>query len=124
VSSGVGSTHTANAAASYSVTAAAGGTLSDSVGTDKSSYARGEVVTMSAQVRNNGVALAGASVSFTLTLPSGASTVIKAVSGSDGYARSTYKTGKAKSAIGSYRLRADATSNGATASSSTGFTVR
>lgn len=124
VGSGVGSTHTANAAASYSVTAAAGGTLSASVGTDKSSYARGEVVTMSAQVRNNGVALAGASVSFTLTLPSGASTVIKAVSGSDGYARSTYKTGKAKSAIGSYQLRADATSNGATASSSTGFTVR
>lgn len=124
VSSGAGSTHTANAASMYSVTAAAGGTLSDSVGTDKSSYARGEVVAMSAPVKNNGVALAGASVRFTLVLPSGGSTVINAVSGSDGYARSTYKTGKTKSAIGSYQLRADVTSNGATASSSTGFTVR
>jgi hypothetical protein len=124
VSSGVGSTHTANAASSYSVTAAAGGTLSESVGTDKSSYVRGEVVTMSALVKNNGVAVAGASVKFTLTLPSGGTTVINAVSGGDGYARGTYKTGKTKSAVGSYQLRGDATSNGATASSSTGFSVR
>jgi hypothetical protein len=100
------------------------GTLSASVGTDKTSYLRGETVTMSARSLNNGVPLAGASVKFTLSPPSGGTTVINAISGSDGYARSTYKVGKAKSAIGSYTVRADTSSNGGSASANTGFSAK
>jgi hypothetical protein len=70
------------------------------------------------------VAVSGASVKFTVTLPGGTSTVLSATSGSDGYARGTYKLGKAKSAIGSYSLRADATSGGGSASASSAFGVR
>lgn len=123
VSSSVGSMHTANASSTYTVTAAAG-TLSESVATDKSSYVRGETVAMSALVKNNGAPLAGASVKFTITLPTGGSTVVNAVSGSDGLARATYKTGKSKSAAGVYPLRADASSAGSTATASTSFSVR
>lgn len=123
VGSSVGGVHTANASSTYTVTAPATA-LTGSVGTNKSSYVRGETVAMSALVKNGGVPVAGASVKFTVTAPGGGSVVINAVSGSDGYARGTYKTGKAKGAAGSYGLRADATSGGATASASASFSVR
>lgn len=99
------------------------GTLSEGVGTDKTAYLRGETVRMSALVKRNGVPLAGARVSFVVASPTGASTVT-ATTGTDGYARGTYRTGKAKSAIGSYTLRADASSDGATVSATTSFSVR
>jgi hypothetical protein len=69
------------------------------------------------------VAVSGASVKFTVTMPGGTSTVLGATSGSDGYARGTYKLGKGKGAIGSYKLRADATSGSSTASANTGFSA-
>ena len=121
-SSAVGNAHTANASATYTV--ASSGTLSETVGTNKTSYLRAETVSMSALVKNNDVPVSGASVKFTVTLPSGSTTVISATSGSDGYARGTYKTGKGKGAIGSYTLRADATSGSSTATASTGFSVQ
>ena len=123
-SSSAGGTHTANASSTYTVTTSASTALTDAVGTDKSIYARGETVAMSALVKNNGVPVSGASVKFTVTTPSGGSAVVNAVSGTDGYARGSYKTAKTKSAAGSYGLRADATSGGATATSNTSFSVR
>jgi hypothetical protein len=78
---------------------------------------------MSALVKNNGVPVSGASVKFTVTLPNGNSKVLSATSGSDGYARSTYRTGKSKALIGSYKLRADATKGSSTATASTAFSV-
>jgi hypothetical protein len=122
-SSSVGSVHTANASATYSVASAPSGTLSETVGTDKTSYLRGQTVYMSALVRNNGVAVNGASVSFRITASNGSVTSVAATSGSDGYARATYRLGKGKGAIGGYALRADASSGGSTASASTGFSV-
>jgi hypothetical protein len=122
-SSTVGSVHTANASTSYSVATTTSSTLTETVGTDKTSYLRGQTVTMSALVRNNGVAVNGASVKFTVTLPGGTSAVLTATSGSDGYARSSFKLGKGKTAAGSYTLRADASSGGSSATSSTGFGV-
>ena len=119
--SNAGSVHTANASTTYAVAAA--GTLTGIVGTDKTSYLRGQTVYMSALVRNNGIAASGASVSFTVTLPNGASTVLTATSGSDGYARSSYKLGKSKAAAGSYTLRAVASSGTDTATASTTFTA-
>jgi hypothetical protein len=98
-------------------------TLTESVGTDKTQYARGSTVSMSALVKRDGVAVNGASVQFTVTLSSGAKATINATSGSDGYARGTYRTGKSKSAVGAYGLRADATSNGSTVSGNASFSV-
>lgn len=99
------------------------GTLSEAVGTDKTAYLRGETVRMSALVKKNGVPLAGARVSFVVASPAGVSTVT-ATTASDGYARGSYRIAKAKSAIGSYTLRADASSDGASVSATTSFSVR
>lgn len=121
--SGVGSVHTTNAAATYAVAAQAA-TLTEAIGTDKTSYVRGETVHMSSLVRRDGIPLAGAAVKFTVSLPGGIQVVLNATSGSDGFARATYKTGKGKAAIGSYALRADASSGAVTATAATAFTVR
>lgn len=121
--SSAGSVHTANASASYTV-ASTSSTLTESAGTDKISYMRGETVYMSALVKAGGVAVAGAAVKFTIVLPSGTAAVVNATTGSDGYARATYKTGKSKTAIGTYALRADASYGGAAATASSTFGVR
>jgi hypothetical protein len=99
-------------------------TLSESVGTNKTSYLRGETVAMSALTLSNGAPVAGASVKFTLSTPGGGTTVLNATSGSDGYARTSYKVGKSKSSIGSYGIRADASSGGGSASASTAFSAK
>lgn len=122
-SSSVGSLHTANASTTYTV-AAPTTTLTDTVATDKSGYLRGETAHLSALVRSNGTPVAGASVKFTVTTPGGTSVVLNATSGSDGFARSTYKIGKGKTALGGYSVRADANRNGASATASTSFTVK
>ena len=122
-SSAVSNTHTANASATYTVAAASSGTLTETVGTNKTSYLRAETVSMSALVKNNGVPVSGASVKFTVTLPNRSTSVISATSGSDGYARSSYKVSNGKNAVGSYNLRADATSGSNTATASTTFSV-
>lgn len=120
--SSAGSVHTASASSTYVVAAPA--TLSAAVGTDKTSYARAETVRMSALVKSDGVAVAAATVKFTVTLPNGSTAVVDATTGSDGYARASYKVGKGKTAVGAYAVRADATSAGNTATGSTGFSVR
>jgi hypothetical protein len=123
-SSTVGSAHTANASGTYSVaTTTTTAAITETVGTDKTAYLRGQTVYMSAHVLRSGVAVSGASVRFNITLPGGSVTVVSATSGSDGYARGTYRTAKGKGAIGAYRLRADATSGSSTATASTGFSV-
>jgi hypothetical protein len=98
--------------------------LTESVGTDQSTYVRGATVYMSARVLSGGVPLAGAGVRFTVTASNGGTTLRSATSGSDGYARSTMKLGKGKTAIGRYDLRADAGNGNASATASTTFSVR
>jgi hypothetical protein len=122
-SSSVGSMHTASASTSYAVTAATSGALSETVATDKAYYLRGETVRMSALVKSNGVVVVGANVKFSLTLPSGTTTTLTATTASDGFARASYRTAKAKSAAGTYDVRADAIGGG-TASATTTFDVR
>lgn len=108
---------------SGSTPAPSDGTFTEAVGTDKTAYVRGETVLMSALVKKDGAPLAGARVTFTVGAPSAATTVT-ATTGADGYARGSYRIGKGKSAIGSYSLRADASSNGASASANSAFSVR
>jgi len=101
-----------------------GTTLTQTIGTDKTSYVRGESVAMSALVKRNGVVSSGATVKFTVTTPTGGTTVLNATSGSDGFARATYRSGKAKNAVGTYALRAEASQSGTTATASATFGVR
>ena len=122
-SSTVGSVHTANAGSSYAV--AAGTTsLTEALGTDKTSYLRGETVALSALVKNGGTPTGGARVVFTVTTPGGATTTLSATSGSDGFARAGYRVGKSKAAAGSYGVRAQATLGAATANASATFSAR
>jgi hypothetical protein len=123
-SSAASGTHTVGTAASYAVAAASiTPALTETVGTDKGSYLRGQTVYMSARVLSGGVPASGVGVRFTVILPGGSSSLLAATSGSDGYARSTFKLGKGKAAIGSYQLRADASSGSASASASTSFSA-
>jgi M6 family metalloprotease-like protein len=100
------------------------GVLTESIGTDKTLYVRGETVYASALVKRDGVVASGVSVVFTVTLPGGATATMSATSGSDGYARATYRTAKGKGAVGAYGLRGVATSNGASANATASFNVK
>lgn len=120
--SAAGAVHTANASATY-VVAIASGALSDTVGTDKAGYLKGETVYLSALVKRDGAAVSGAAVKFTVVLPGGTTTLLSASSGADGYARASYKLGKGKNAAGGYGVRADASLGGATAAAAAVFTV-
>jgi len=122
-SSSAGSVHTANASSTYSVASSSSGTLTETVATDKTSYLRGQTVYMSARVLRSGVAVNGATVRFNIRLPNGSVTVLTATTVADGYARSSYKLGRGKAAVGNYTVRADATSGSSAATSSTGFSV-
>ena len=101
-----------------------GGTLTEALGLDKATYVRGDTVFMSALVKKDGVALGGASVAFVVTLPNAAKTTINATTGTDGYARATYRVAKGKAALGGYGVAADATSNGSTATANASFSVK
>ena len=79
---------------------------------------------MSALVKKDGVAVKGASVTFTVTLPNASKTTMTATTGTDGFARAAYRTAKGKGAAGSYGVRADASNSGATATASTTFSVK
>ena len=122
VGSAAGSVHSASAGSTYTVVSNA--LLTSSLGTDKAVYARAETVYISARVLRDGQPVAGANVRFLITTPSGATTDMTAITGSDGFARATQKIGKGKSALGSYELRAEASDRGSTTSAGTGFSVR
>lgn len=98
-------------------------TLTTSVGTDKTQYARGTTVYMTALVKQNGVAIGNANVNFDITLPSGTKSTVRAVSGTDGYARATYKLGKSKTAAGHYGVGANATLDKSAATATSAFDV-
>jgi M6 family metalloprotease-like protein len=99
-------------------------TLGVAGGTDKSSYLRSETVYLSALARVDGAVSSGVNVSFAVRNPAGGTANYAAVSGSDGYARASFKLGKAKSAIGSYTVGIGASKGQLTATVSSGFQVK
>jgi hypothetical protein len=119
-SSGVGSTHTASASTTYSA-AAVPATLSETLSTSKSSYKAGETVYMTARVARNGTALAGASVTFTVTRPNRSQLVLTGTTDSNGDARVSFKA--TRNAIGTYQLTAVATSGSLTTQATATFSV-
>jgi hypothetical protein len=123
-SSSVGSVHTGNASTTYVVSAPVITALTETVGTDKSTYIAGQKVYMSARVLKGGVAVAGASVSFVALKPNGVNKVtLSGTTDSNGYARATLSTGKSAGSIGTYQLTASTTSGSQTATAKTTFSV-
>ncbi len=122
VSSSVGAVHTASASTTYTVAAPAT-FMETTVGTNKATYARGETVQLFAFVRNNGLPVNGAAVTFTIARSTGNTTTRSATSGTDGYARTTYKIAKSSNAIGTYTVRSTWSMNNVSSSAETTFTV-
>jgi len=120
-SSTVGSAHTANASSTYAV---APPVLTETVATSKSSYKAGEVVSMTARVLKNNVAVAGATVSFNALKPNGINTIkLSGTTDANGYAKVSFTSGTGKSSIGTYKLTATATSGSLTTQATSSFTV-
>ena len=95
------------------------------VGTSKAVYTRGETVTMSARVLNNGVAVSGARVVFDALKPNGINHVwLSGTTDSDGVARASFVSGTGPSSIGTYQLTATATSGSLTTKAYTSFAVQ
>lgn len=124
VSSANGSVHTGNASATYSVAAPAAIGLTETVSTSKASYKAGEVVSITARVLKNGVAVSGAKVAFDALKPNGVNHVIlSATTDANGYARVSFTSGVGPSSIGTYKLSAVATSGSLTKTATTTFSV-
>ena len=130
ISSSIGSAHTASASGTYmvkdveSVPAPPAPGLTESVGTDKSSYVGGETVYMSARVLNNGVAVSGATVKFTATKPNGIDKIVMSTTtGSDGFARRSFASGTGSSSMGTYKLDAVVATGGTSVTASSTFSV-
>ncbi|MEO5962286.1 MAG: NEW3 domain-containing protein [Thermomonas sp.] len=125
-SSSVGNVHTTSTSAGYSVkdaTSAGGSTLSSSVGTNKTFYLRGETVFMSARPLIDGQPAAGTNVRFTVLMPDGTQLVFNQVTDGNGFARSSFVSGKGMPSIGSYKLIADATNGSLTSNAMLTFSV-
>ena len=114
--SGSDSAHVVQAGATYTVLAP---TITSSIGTNGTSYQRGQTVYVSSYVKRGASPVAGAAVNFILRLPSGRSIYLRAKSGTEGYARATYRIGTTSDHGGQYALHAEATSESETVRSPT-----
>ena len=129
-SSNIGSVHTANGSASYTVEAStpppAAGELEQSVSTDKSHYRRGETVRMTSLVVLGDQPATGASVSFVVTNPYGASETHTATANSAGRATATGTLSRWWwwAPPGTYTVRATATKGDISNMDETTFEVR
>jgi len=120
----MGGSHTANASATYPVSPPVAATLTESVASDKSVYARGENVLLGASVKKSGQLAPAATVIFQITRPDGSVTSLKSTTDSNGYARTTFRPSTRKAGIGGYKVRADASLGGLTATATTSFSVQ
>jgi len=106
------------------VTVTAAQALSVSLSTSASSYTTGQAVSMSAQVLAGGSPAARASVTFTVTLPTGAQVTKTVTADSRGNANWNYRIGR-KDPLGAYSITATGSYGSQTVTSSTvNFTVQ
>jgi hypothetical protein len=123
--SSVTATNSANptSTATTSATVALVSGLNVTVTPDKTSYTRGQTVTITTGVNANGSPVANASVTVTITKANG--TVVKqtATTGISGSAVSKLRL-KQTDLVGTYQVRADASLNGITGSATGSFTVQ
>ncbi|MFC5577041.1 galactose oxidase-like domain-containing protein [Lysobacter niabensis] len=99
--------------------------LSATVESSKPVYIRGETVTLTAHVSNNGVPVAGAQVNFNALKPNLVNRVIlNATTDSNGVATVSFVSGTGSSSIGTYQVTATATSGALTTQAFTTFVVQ
>jgi len=98
--------------------------LTVNVSTDKASYNRNQIVSVTATVSASGSAVAGAPVVFTVTKANGSTMVLSATTSSTGVAAVTLRLRKTDP-TGKYQVRADVSMNSAVSgTASTAFTVQ
>ena len=97
--------------------------MTETVGTDKSSYLLSQKVYISARVLSNGLPVSGAVVDVRVTRPNGSVNKLTATSGSDGYARVTHAVGFNNKEVGKYSLSAVATSSSTSVTANAAFSV-
>ena len=96
-----------------------------STGTSKPSYIRGETVTMTARVLNNGLPVSGALVSFDALKPNLVNHVrLSATTNGNGDASVSFVSGTGPSSIGTYQLTTTATSGSLTTQAYASFVVQ
>lgn len=102
--------------------------LSVAASTDQPVYSSGGTVTLFASVSANGSAVAGSTVTFTITKPSSGrktSTVsATALTGADGRATYSYRLNRKQDPAGSYLVRASSSTNGVSGIGTASFEVR
>ena len=112
--------YSASAPATYSLVS----TLSVNSTSNQMTYTRNQAATVNATVKAAGMAIAGASVTFTLTKPNGASVTSTATTGANGVAVFKYSFNRKKDPTGTYQVRANASANGVSGVGSVSFTVK
>jgi len=117
---GANAAYAATGTATYSIASA----LATTVSTDKSSYAKGAQVAISDVVTSGGKAVPNAAVNFTVTKPNGVVVTQSGITNTNGLAVYNLRLNKQKDPAGTYQVRVIATSNGASASAATSFTVQ
>ena len=108
------------AAATYSLVSA----LSVSNTVTQSTYTRNQTATVNATVKAAGVAVAGATVSFTLTKSNGTTVTSTTTTASNGVATFKYTFNRKKDPTGAYQVRANASANGVSGGGTVSFTVK
>jgi hypothetical protein len=98
--------------------------LIGSVASSKAVYSKGEIVGMGAQLLNNGAAVKGATVAFTITRPNGSTVSVNATTDSAGSASAVYRMNNKKDGPGAYVLRAQATWGGQSMTATTTYSVQ
>jgi M6 family metalloprotease-like protein len=116
------SSYSGSAAATYVINTAS---LSISITTNQSSYLPGQTVTVTVTMLYGTLPDAGASVTVTVTPPSGKSTTLNGTTGSNGMALLSYKLSK-HAVAGTYQVQLGTTGTGASATMGavTSFTVQ
>ncbi|WP_460815067.1 choice-of-anchor Q domain-containing protein, partial [Luteimonas pelagia] len=126
VGSAVGSLHTAQASATYTVSVPEADPvdLAASVGTDRTVYAPGDTVHFSARVMGDGVPVEGATVQFSSDLHKSMELQLTATTDRNGYARGSIDLKRGRWAEGRFRIEAAASEGASTTTATTAFEVR
>ena len=93
------------------------------VSTDQPTYSTNQSVSITTLVSANESAVAGASVTFTVTTPTGAMTTGTATTGPDGKTGYKFRL-KKNDPLGTYPVRASASLKGVSGTAGTSFTVQ
>lgn len=112
--------YSASAAATYALVS----TLSVAGTSSQTTYTRSQTATVSATVKAAGSVVSGATVTFTMTKSNGTTVSSTSTTGTNGVAVFKYSFNRKKDPAGTYQVRAQASSNGVSGSTTVSFTVK